>query len=165
MWNRGRKSTATCKERVVARGSRNRHARKGCMALVDLVALADRPMRLHRHTLSRTDQPRGTLHRQLTPSGGGGAAEVNAEHNHAPGLRLFKPRLDDAGSARNSGSPSPTRRRCTALTGETMHLGMLKESRDHLSRQGREPPGRYAWTPRSGNAPRRPIAPASARRR
>lgn len=97
------------------------------IALVELVALADRPLRFT-DILGRTGQPRGTLHRQLCHLVEEGLLEVNAEHCYVPGLRLLKlaSRAWERSDLRRLAAPH-----LQALhdaTGETIHLGMLKDT-------------------------------------
>ncbi|MBD9371227.1 IclR family transcriptional regulator [Rhizobium sp. ARZ01] len=95
------------------------------IAVLELVALADRPLRFT-EILERVGQPRGTLHRQLSHLVEEGLLDLKADHCYEPGLRLLK-------LASNAWMRSDLRRLAAPhlqtlheLTGETVHLGVLK---------------------------------------
>ncbi|MBB3608472.1 IclR family transcriptional regulator [Rhizobium sp. BK602] len=95
------------------------------MALLDLVALADRPMRFT-DILSLSDQPRGTLHRQLSHLLEEGLLEVDRDGRYLPGIRLLS--LASRSWARNEfrAVAEPHLRLLQEKTGETVHLGVLR---------------------------------------
>ncbi|MFS8115832.1 IclR family transcriptional regulator [Rhizobium jaguaris] len=95
------------------------------MALVDLVALADNPMRFT-DILSLSDQPRGTLHRQLSHLVEEGLLETDRDGRYLPGIRLLS--LASRSWARNEFRTvaEPHLRLLQAQTGETVHLGVLR---------------------------------------
>ena len=97
------------------------------MALLDLVALADGPMRFT-DILSLSDQPRGTLHRQLSHLLEEGLLEVDRDGRYFIGIRLLK--LASRSWERNEfrAIAEPHLRHLQALTRETVHLGVLRGS-------------------------------------
>lgn len=94
------------------------------MAVLDIVACADEPMRFT-EILNRSDQPRGTLHRQLSHLVEEGLLSLNADHSYALGLRLL--RFASKAWAGNQFRliAEPHLRHLHAATGETVHLGVL----------------------------------------
>ncbi|MDE1991583.1 MAG: IclR family transcriptional regulator [Rhizobiaceae bacterium] len=95
------------------------------MALLDLVALADRPMRFT-DILALSDQPRGTLHRQLSHLVEEDLLETDREGRYLPGIRLLH--LASRSWARNEFRmvAEPHLRVLQGQTGETVHLGVLR---------------------------------------
>lgn len=95
------------------------------MALLDLVALADYPMRFT-DILSLSDQPRGTLHRQLSHLVEEGLLEIDRDGRYLPGIRLLS--LASRSWARNEFRTiaEPHLRLLQERTGETVHLGVLR---------------------------------------
>jgi len=95
------------------------------MALIDLVALADSPMRFT-DILSLSDQPRGTLHRQLSHLVEEGLLETDRDGRYLPGIRLLN--LASRSWARNEFRTvaEPHLRLLQGQTGETVHLGVLR---------------------------------------
>jgi IclR family transcriptional regulator, acetate operon repressor len=95
------------------------------MDVLETVALADRPMRFT-DVLAVTDQPRGTLHRQLSHLLQEGLLELRPDHAYVPGLRLLK--LASASWARNEfrAVAAPFLDALHRETGETVHLGVLR---------------------------------------
>lgn len=95
------------------------------MALLDLVATSDRPMRFI-DILPLSGQPRGTLHRQLTHLVGEGLLETDGEGRYQPGIRLLH--LAARSWARNDFRmvAEPHLRVLQEQTGETVHLGVLR---------------------------------------
>ncbi len=95
------------------------------MALLDLVALADYPMRFT-DILSLSDQPRGTLHRQLSHLVEEGLLEIDRDGRYLPGIRLLS--LASRSWARNEfrAIAEPHLRLLQERTGETVHLGVLR---------------------------------------
>ncbi|NTF41062.1 IclR family transcriptional regulator [Rhizobium sp. AC27/96] len=97
------------------------------VALLDLVALGDEPMRFT-DILSLSDQPRGTLHRQLSHLVEEGLLEVDRDGRYIIGIRLLK--LASRSWERNEfrAIAEPHLRRLQELTRETVHLGVLRGS-------------------------------------
>ncbi|MEX3007177.1 IclR family transcriptional regulator [Hoeflea sp. TYP-13] len=95
------------------------------VSLLDIVAGSGRPMRFT-EILALSDQPRGTLHRQLTNLLEEGFLSVNSDHTYELGFRLL--RLASAAWANNRFriAAEPHLHRLHELTGETVHLGVLK---------------------------------------
>ncbi len=133
------------------------------MALIDLVALADSSMRFT-DILSLSDQPRGTLHRQLSHLVEEGLLETDRDGRYLPGIRLLN--LASRSWARNEFRTvaEPHLRLLQGQTGETVHLGVLRGTEViYLDKvEGRQSVRMYSQI---GNAPRRPIAQASGRPR
>jgi IclR family transcriptional regulator, acetate operon repressor len=95
------------------------------MAVLDMVALSDDAMRFT-DILARSDQPRGTLHRQLTHLVDEGLLETDRDGCYLPGIRLLH--LASRSWARNQfrALAEPHLRRLQEQTGETVHLGVLR---------------------------------------
>jgi DNA-binding IclR family transcriptional regulator len=95
------------------------------VSLLDLVALADGPMRFT-DILSLSDQPRGTLHRQLSHLVEEGLLEVDRDGRYLIGLRLLT--LASRSWARNEfrAVAEPHLHGLQEVTGETVHLGVLR---------------------------------------
>lgn len=94
------------------------------LEVLDVIALADRPVRFT-DILNRLDQPRGTLHRQLSNLVAEGLIAVDENHAYVPGLRLLK--LAARAWSRNSlrSVAAPHLMALHEATGETVHLGVL----------------------------------------
>jgi DNA-binding IclR family transcriptional regulator len=108
-----------------ANGRRDTGTLGKLMVLLDLVSHADGPMRFT-DILAVTDQPRGTVHRQLSHLVEEGLLEIDEDGRYLPGLRL----LDFASRswARNEFRvmAEPHLKALQHLTGETVHLGVLR---------------------------------------
>ncbi len=89
-----------------------------------IIALADTPPRFT-DLLSQTDQPRGTLHRQISNLIAEGLVSVNADHSYVAGLRLLKlaARAWSGNTFRLLAEPHI--RKLHEETGETVHLGLM----------------------------------------
>lgn len=96
------------------------------MALLDVIAGSDAPLRFT-DLLAITDQPRGTLHRQLVHLMREGLIETDGEGRYSPGLRLLT--LAARSWARNDlrQIAEPHLARLRDQTGETVHLGVLHD--------------------------------------
>lgn len=94
------------------------------MAVLDLVLSADEPLRFT-DILQRAGQPRGTLHRQLAHLVREGLLVAGPDGSYSPGLRLL--RLAHRSWSRHSfrSVAEPHLARLNAVTGETVHLGVL----------------------------------------
>jgi len=95
------------------------------MAVVEIVAGADEPMRFT-DILMRSDQPRGTLHRQLSNLVEEGLLAVNRDHSYSLGIRLLKFASRAWASNEFRTIAEPHLRRLHDQTGETVHLGVLR---------------------------------------
>ncbi|MBW9115971.1 IclR family transcriptional regulator [Rhizobium cauense] len=95
------------------------------MVLLDLVTHAEGPMRFT-DILAVADQPRGTLHRQLSHLVEEGLLEIDADGRYSPGFRLLD--LASRSWARNEFRlvSEPHLKALQGLTGETVHLGVLR---------------------------------------
>lgn len=96
------------------------------MALLDIVALAKAPMRFT-DILEISDQPRGTLHRQLSHMVQEGLLEIDREGRYRPGVRLltFAARSWASNDLRRIAEPHLGL--LHDQTGETVHLGILHD--------------------------------------
>ncbi len=92
--------------------------------VLDVIALSPKPLRFT-DLLGLVDQPRGTLHRQVSNLIEEGVVLVNADGSYAPGLRLLKwaARAWSQNSFRIIAEPHV--RQLHEATGETVHLGVL----------------------------------------
>lgn len=95
------------------------------MAVLEIVAASDEPMRFT-DILNRSDQPRGTLHRQLSNLVEEGLLAVNRDHSYALGIRLLKFASKAWASNEFRTIAEPHLRRLHDITGETVHLGVLR---------------------------------------
>ncbi len=97
------------------------------ISLLDIVAGSEYPMRFT-EILAISDQPRGTLHRQLTNLLEEGLLSVNRDHTYELGFRLLN--LASTAWANNQFRiiAEPHLRWLHEQTGETVHLGVLKGS-------------------------------------
>jgi IclR family acetate operon transcriptional repressor len=95
------------------------------MTVLDMVALSDDAMRFT-DILARSDQPRGTLHRQLLHLVDEGLLETDRDGRYFPGIRLLH--LASRSWARNQfrALAEPHLRKLQEQTGETVHLGVLR---------------------------------------
>lgn len=95
------------------------------IALVELVCSAPQPMRFS-DILRLSDQPRGSLHRQLRHLVLEGMLDLAPDGAYTGGLRLlsFASQAWAANSARKIAEPHL--RRLQELTGETVHFGALR---------------------------------------
>ncbi len=125
--NEGRMGLNSDGEKGDSRRGRETGTLGKLMALVDHVALADGPMRFT-DILSLSDQPRGTLHRQLSHLVEEGLLEVDRDGRYLIGIRLLN--LASRSWARNEfrAVAEPHLRHLQELTGETVHLGVLRGS-------------------------------------
>ncbi|WP_165215119.1 IclR family transcriptional regulator [Affinirhizobium pseudoryzae] len=95
------------------------------IALVELVCSAQQPLRFS-DILRLTDQPRGSLHRQLRHLVLEGLLDLSPDGTYTGGLRLlsFASQVWARNSARKIAEPHL--RRLQELTGETVHFGVLR---------------------------------------
>ena len=94
------------------------------LEVLDVIALSDSPPRFT-DLLNQIDQPRGTLHRQISNLLAEGLIDVNPDHSYVPGLRLLKlaARAWSGNSFRLLAEPHI--RKLHEATGETVHLGLM----------------------------------------
>lgn len=94
------------------------------LEVLDAIALAEKPPRFT-DLLGIVDQPRGTLHRQISNLIAEGLVSVNADHSYIPGLRLLKlaARAWSGNTFRLLAEPHI--RQLHEQTGETVHLGLM----------------------------------------
>jgi len=96
------------------------------MAVLDLVVSASTPMRFT-DILALSDQPRGTLHRQLGHLVDEGLLELGRDLTYAPGLRLLTMAARAWGHNQFRAIAEPHLRALHELTAETVHLGVLRQ--------------------------------------
>ena len=95
------------------------------VAVLEIVAASDEPMRFT-DILRRSDQPRGTLHRQLTNLIEEGLLTVNRDHSYSLGIRLLKFASKAWAGNEFRTIAEPHLRHLHEQTGETVHLGVLR---------------------------------------
>ncbi len=96
------------------------------LEVLDMIALSEQPLRFT-DILRQTDQPRGTLHRQIKNLLEEGLICQNADQSYIPGLRLLK--LAARAWSQNSFRliAESHVRSLHAATGETVHLGVMND--------------------------------------
>lgn len=97
------------------------------MAVLEAVAMADRPQRFT-DILQSVRQPRGTLHRLLGHLVEEGLLVQRRDLSYEPGLRLLKFAYRSWSGNRFRDIAEPHLLRLHELTGETVHLGILRET-------------------------------------
>ena len=95
------------------------------MDVLEAVASAKSPLRF-KDLLATVDQPRGTLHRQITNLIDEGLLQVNADHSYALGLRLLKFASNAWAGNRFREIAEPHLQMLHEKVGETIHLGVLQ---------------------------------------
>ena len=95
------------------------------ITVLDIVASAEEPMRFT-EILDRCDQPRGTLHRQLSNLVEEGLLDLNRDHAYSLGLRLLKFAAKAWAGNRFRTIAEPHLRTLHDQTGETVHLSVLR---------------------------------------
>jgi IclR family acetate operon transcriptional repressor len=95
------------------------------IAVLDIVASADQPMRFT-DILAVSDQPRGTLHRQLSNLVEEGLLSLGRDHSYSVGIRLLKFAARAWAGNQFRAIAEPHLRNLHDLTGETVHLGVLR---------------------------------------
>ena len=112
----------------VARTGRNGESGTGtvgkALSVLDIVAESDEPLRFT-EILARSDQPRGTLHRQLSHLLEEGLLVVHRDQTYALGLRLLRWANRAWSTNQFRAIAEPHLRRLHEETGETVHLGVL----------------------------------------
>ncbi|WP_041414921.1 IclR family transcriptional regulator [Sinorhizobium fredii] len=97
------------------------------MAVLEAVATADRPLRFT-DILQSVRQPRGTLHRLLGHLIDEGLVVQRNDLSYEPGLRLLKLAYRSWSGNQFRDIAEPHLLRLHELTGETVHLGILRET-------------------------------------
>ena len=95
------------------------------ISVLDIVASADEPMRFT-DILAVSDQPRGTLHRQLSNLVEEGLLSLGRDHSYSVGIRLLKFAAKAWAGNQFRAIAEPHLRALHDLTGETVHLGVLR---------------------------------------
>lgn len=122
------KHTAAGTNASAGSGSVRRKPKSGTLGkaleVLEIIALAETPPRFT-ELLDHVDQPRGTLHRQISNLIAEGLVSVNPDHSYVPGLRLLKlaARAWSGNSFRQLAEPHI--RKLHEETGETVHLGLI----------------------------------------
>ncbi|MHC1550746.1 IclR family transcriptional regulator [Phyllobacterium sp. K27] len=96
------------------------------MSVLDIIASASEPLRFT-DVLQCSDQPRGTLHRQISNLIEEGLIAVNKDSSYSLGLRLlqFASKAWAGNEFRNVAAPHI--QKLHEATGETVHLGILRD--------------------------------------
>lgn len=97
------------------------------MAVLEAVVMADGPQRFT-DILARSGQPRGTLHRLLSHLVEEGLLVQRRDLSYEPGLRLLTLASRSWSGNRFRDVAEPHLRSLHELTGETVHLGILRET-------------------------------------
>lgn len=95
------------------------------MEVLEIVSAAGGPIRFT-DILSRSAQPRGTLHRQITNLVSEGLLTANADHSYELGLRLMQLASSAWSSNEFRQVAAPHLRALQEQTGETVHLGIMR---------------------------------------
>lgn len=95
------------------------------ISVLDIVASAEAPMRFT-EILDLSDQPRGTLHRQLSNLVEEGLLSLNRDHTYSLGLRLLQFAAKAWAGNRFRTIAEPHLRTLHEQTGETVHLSVLR---------------------------------------
>ncbi len=94
------------------------------IAVLELVATAEAPLRFT-EILALSDQPRGTLHRQLSHLVEEGLLSLGGDLRYAPGMRLLKLASNSWAKNQFRTVAEPHLQKLHDRTGETVHLGVL----------------------------------------
>ena len=95
------------------------------ISVLDVVASSDGPMRFI-DILAEVDQPRGTLHRQLSNLVEEGLLTLGRDHSYTLGLRLLKFAAKAWAGNQFRQIAEPHLKALHEQTGETVHLGVLR---------------------------------------
>ncbi|GAB4354024.1 MAG: IclR family transcriptional regulator [Oricola sp.] len=95
------------------------------VAVLDVVANAKKPMRFT-DLLAALDQPRGTLHRQISNLIDEGLLQVNPDNSYGLGLRLLKFASNAWAGNQFREIAEPHLQALHDKAGETIHLGVLQ---------------------------------------
>lgn len=117
-------------EKEVAKAAAETGAGTGTLGkaidVLEIVAASDEPMRFT-DILKRSDQPRGTLHRQLSNLVEEGLLVLNGDRSYGLGLRLLKFAAKAWAGNEFRIVAEPHLRRLHEQTGETVHLAVLRD--------------------------------------
>jgi IclR family transcriptional regulator, acetate operon repressor len=96
------------------------------ISVLDIITSSSEPLRFT-DVLQRSDQPRGTLHRQISNLVDEGLIAINKDNCYTLGLRLlqFASKAWAGNEFRNVAAPHI--QRLHDATGETVHLGVLRD--------------------------------------
>lgn len=96
------------------------------ISVLDIIANSSEPLRFT-DVLQQSDQPRGTLHRQISNLIEEGLITVNRDNSYGLGLRLlqFASKAWAGNEFRNVAAPHI--QKLHEATGETVHLGILRD--------------------------------------
>jgi len=94
------------------------------LEVLDVIAMATKPLRFT-HILNELNQPRGTLHRNLSNLVEEGLVDVSTAGSYSPGLRLLNLAAQAWSKNTLRNVADPHIRRLHEATGETVHLGVL----------------------------------------
>jgi IclR family transcriptional regulator, acetate operon repressor len=95
------------------------------IAVLDIIAASPEPLRFT-DVLRLTNQPRGTLHRQISNLIEEGLLTVNRDHSYELGLRLLQFAAKAWAGNQFRLIAEPHIRKLHEATGETVHLGVLR---------------------------------------
>lgn len=107
------------------RGSGDTGTLGKAISVLDIVASAEEPMRFT-DILALSNQPRGTLHRQLSNLVEEGLLSLNRDHSYTLGLRLLKFAAKAWAGNQFRTIAEPHLKTLHEQTGETVHLGVLR---------------------------------------
>lgn len=94
------------------------------LEVLDVIAMAPKSLRFT-HILNQLNQPRGTLHRNLSNLIKEGLVDVSTTGSYSPGLRLLNLAAQAWSKNTLRSVTDPHIRRLHEATGETVHLGVL----------------------------------------
>ncbi|MCB1458115.1 MAG: IclR family transcriptional regulator [Nitratireductor sp.] len=113
------------KARDAKSGERETGTLGKAMAVLDIVASSNQPLRFT-DILLKSDQPRGTLHRQISNLVEEGLLAVNRDHSYELGMTLLKFAARAWAGNHFRAIAEPHLARLHEETGETVHLGVLR---------------------------------------
>lgn len=108
----------------MARGDSGTGTLGKAMEVLETIALSNTPLRFT-DVLHRVDQPRGTLHRQISNLIEEGLLSTRADHSYELGLKLLKFASRAWSSNQFRAIAEPHLKHLHETTGETVHLGIL----------------------------------------
>lgn len=108
----------------MARGDSGTGTLGKAMEVLETIALSSTPLRFT-DVLHRVDQPRGTLHRQISNLIEEGLLSTRADHSYELGLKLLKFASRAWSSNQFRAIAEPHLKHLHETTGETVHLGIL----------------------------------------
>ncbi|MBA8879936.1 IclR family transcriptional regulator [Phyllobacterium myrsinacearum] len=95
------------------------------LEVLNIVASSSAPLRFT-DVLKLSDQPRGTLHRQISNLMEEGLLDINRDHSYGLGLRLLQLASKAWSSNQFRSIAEPHLQKLHEQTGETVHLGVLR---------------------------------------